>query len=237
MAEHTVKAFDEDITRIRGLIAEMGGLAEVAVQEAMDALINSDETLADAVVARDKKIDALEVEVDKLAVRIIALRAPMADDLREVVAALKISGVVERIGDYAKNIAKRTSVLVQMYPLEGAPSDLRRMAQAVEMMLKDALDSYIRRDLALAHDVRMRDMDVDQMYNALFRTFLTYMMEDPRNITGCMHMHFIAKNIERMGDHVTSIADQVIFLVTGEMPTEVRPKSDKTPFMTDPKDE
>ena len=231
MTEHTVKAFDEDITRIRGLIAEMGGLAEVAVQEAIDALINSDESLADSVVVRDKKIDALEVEVDKLAVRIIALRAPMADDLREVIAALKISGVVERIGDYAKNIAKRSNVLAHMPVIDGAGMALRRMSSTVEKMLKDALDSYVHRDAALASDVRARDLEVDQMYNALFREFLTHMMEDPRNITACMHLHFIAKNIERMGDHATSIAEQVIYLVTGEMPEESRPKSESvTPF-------
>ena len=145
---------------------------------------------------------------------------------------MKISGNLERCGDYAKNLAKRTSVLVQMQPPSGAATSLRRMAREVELMMKDVLDAYMQRDAELADEVRRRDEDVDQMYNALFREFLTFMMEDPRNITSCMHLHFIAKNIERMGDHVTSIADQVIYLVKGTMPDEARPKGDRTPFVT-----
>ena len=234
--EHIASVFDRDLEAIQAHILKMGGLVETAILDSARALETRDEEAALAVRRGDRAIDEMELLINEEAARLLALRAPVSKDLRVVLAVMKISANLERIGDYAKNIAKRTSVLVQMYPLEGAPSDLRRMAQAVEMMLKDALDSYIRRDLALAYDVRMRDSDVDQMYNALFRTFLTYMMEDPRNITGCMHMHFIAKNIERMGDHVTSIADQVIFLITGEMPTDLRPKSDKTPFMSDPKE-
>ena len=141
---------------------------------------------------------------------------------------MKIAANLERIGDYAKNMAKRTALLAQMSPISGAQSALRRMAREVNEMLKDALDAYIQRDTAKAAEVIQRDADVDQMYNALFREFLTFMMEDPRNITPCMHLHFMAKNTERMGDHVTSIAEQVIYLVTGKMPEENRPKGDVT---------
>jgi phosphate transport system protein len=141
---------------------------------------------------------------------------------------MKISGNLERCGDYAKNLAKRTGVLLQMEPVGGSPKSIRRMAREVEQMLKMALDAYIQRDVGLAEQVRARDLDVDQMYTSIFREFLTYMMEDPRNITACMHLHFIAKNIERMGDHATSIAEQVIYLVTGEMPEESRTKGDNT---------
>ena len=137
---------------------------------------------------------------------------------------MKIAGSLERVGDYAKNIAKRSDVLMQAAPVAGSGGAIRRMAKAVEGMMRDAIDAYIQRDAALAADVRARDIEVDQMYNALFREFLTYMLEDPRNITSCMHLHFIAKNIERMGDHATSISEQVIYLVTGELPDEPRPK-------------
>jgi phosphate transport system protein len=177
----------------------------------------------------DAAIDGLEERVNEECARTIARRQPAAGDLRTILTVLKISNNLERIGDYAKNMAKRTSVLVQMQPIEGSAGSIRRMAKQVEVMLKDALDAYIQRDAELAEDIRQRDMDVDQMYNALFRNFLTHMMEDPRNITACMHLHFIAKNIERMGDHVTSIAEQVIYLVTGDMPDDDRPKQDRTP--------
>ncbi len=193
MAEHTVKAFDEDITRIRGLIAEMGGLAEVAVQEAMDALINSDEALANAVVARDKKIDALEVEVDKLAVRIIALRAPMADDLREVVAALKISGVVERIGDYAKNIAKRVDRIERRKMFEPLTL-LPAMGDLASEMVHDVLTAYGARDVVLAREVIVRDRKMDGFYDSLFRNLVSFMMENPATISSAAQMLFIARN-------------------------------------------
>lgn len=214
---------------------KMGGLVEAAILDAATSLETRDEELAAQVRRNDRLIDELETRVNEEAARLIALRAPTAIDLRTVLSVMKISSNLERVGDYAKNMAKRTSVLVQMTPIEGSASDIRRMAKSVELMLKDALDSYIHRDVTLAQDVRLRDREVDQMYNALFRQFLTYMMEDPRNITGCMHLHFIAKNIERMGDHVTSIGEQVIYLVTGEMPEEARPKGDNTPYMAEPR--
>lgn len=235
--KHIASVYDRDLEAVQAHIMKMGGLVESAILDAARSLETRDEDLANDVRGRDKQIDELETLVNEEAARLIALRSPAAGDLRTVLTVMKISGNLERIGDYAKNIAKRTSVLVQMSPLGGAPSDIRRMAQAVELMLKDALDSYIMRDVDLARDVRVRDGEVDQMYNAMFRQFLTYMMEDPRNITGCMHLHFIAKNVERMGDHVTSIADQVIYLVTGEAPTDSRPKQDRTSLMASPKDQ
>ena len=219
MAEHTVKAFDEDITRIRGLIAEMGGLAEVAVQEAMDALINSDETLADAVVARDKKIDALEVEVDKLAVRIIALRAPMADDLREVVAALKISGVVERIGDYAKNIAKRVDRIERRKMFEPLTL-LPAMGDLASEMVHDVLTAYGARDVVLAKEVIVRDRKMDGFYDSLFRNLVSFMMENPATISSAAQMLFIARNLERIGDHATNVAEMIHYAATGTYPPD-----------------
>jgi phosphate transport system protein len=184
--------------------------------------------LARTVRQGDKAIDGLEELINEEAARLIALRAPAASDLRLVLSVMKIAGNLERIGDYAKNMAKRTGVLAQGPNISEGTAALRRMAREVERMLKDALDSYIQRDVELAADVIERDRDVDQMYNALFREFLTHMMEDPRNISACMHLHFIAKNTERMGDHVTSIAEQVIYLVTGDKPEEDRQKADTT---------
>ena len=228
--KHISSAFDRDLETLQALIMKMGGLVEASIHNAAAALLDRDEELAKQVRIADKAIDALEEEINQEAARVIALRAPVASDLRTVLSVMKISGNLERVGDYAKNMAKRTSVLVQMPAVDGASHSIRRMARDVELMLKDALDAYIQRDAELAEDVRERDDDVDQIYNTLFREFLTHMMEDPRNITACMHLHFIAKNMERMGDHVTSIGEQVIYLVTGEMPEETRPKSDNTPF-------
>ncbi|QIE44501.1 phosphate signaling complex protein PhoU [Pseudohalocynthiibacter aestuariivivens] len=225
---HIASAFDRDLETIQAQIMKMGGLVEEAIIDAAISLETRDGELADTVRRRDKAIDALEMQINEEAARVIALRSPTAKDLRLILSVIKISANLERIGDYAKNMAKRTGLLAGYAPVEGSPAALRRMAREVERMLKDALDSYIQRDVALAAEIIQRDEDVDQMYNALFREFLTFMMEDPRNITSCMHLHFIAKNTERMGDHVTSIAEQVIYLVTGEMPDEARPKGDLT---------
>ena len=170
----------------------------------------------------------MEERINTEAARLIALRSPAATDLRTVLTVMKISGNLERIGDYAKNMGKRVPVLIDAVPVDGSKSALRRMAKDVEAMLKDVLDAYIQRDAEKAEDVRQRDHEVDQMYNALFRELLTHMLEDPRQITACMHLHFIAKNVERMGDHVTSIAEQVIYLVRGALPEESRPKGDMT---------
>ncbi len=228
--QHIQSVFDRDLEAIQALIMKMGGLVETAIVDAAKSLETRDEELARRVREADKQIDSLEEQVNDEAARVLALRSPTASDLRTVLTVIKISGNLERVGDYAKNLAKRTTVLVQLDPVEGAAKSIRRMAREVEIMMKDVLDSYIQRDAEKAEAVRLRDQEIDQMYNALFREFLTFMMEDPRNITSCMHLHFIAKNIERMGDHVTSIADQVIYLVTGEMPDDARPKGDRTPY-------
>ena len=223
---HIVAAFDRDLEAIQALIMKMGGLVEAAIEEASIALDTSDTDLAQKVRSGDKAIDALEEKVNEEAALVIALRQPTAGDLRTVLSVFRLSASLERIGDYAKNMAKRTRVITELQTIPGASASLRRMSRQVQMMLKDALDAYIQRDADLAADVRERDLEVDQMYTALFREFLTFMMEDPRNITPCMHLHFIAKNIERMGDHVTSIAEQVIYLVTGEYPDDEREKVD-----------
>ena len=194
----------------------------------MEALESRDDTLAQQVRSADEVIDQLEETINEHAARIIALRAPTAIDLRLILSVIKISSNLERIGYYAKNMAKRTQLLSQTAPISDSVGTLRRMTRTVEGMLKDALDAYIQRDAALATDVIARDVDVDQMYNALFRELLTFMMEDPRNITACLHLHFISKNTERMGDHVTSIAEQVVYLTTGTKPDEARPKADET---------
>lgn len=224
--KHIMSAFDRDLESIQAEVIRMGGLVETAISDAARALETRDEELAEEVRRRDRAIDQLEAQVNESAARLIALRAPTATDLRLVLTVIKVAAALERVGDYAKNMAKRTHLLAQMPVIEGAGLGLRRMVGTVETLLRDALDSYIQRDVALAADVRARDLEVDQMYNALFREFLTHMMEDPRNITACMHLHFIAKNIERMGDHATSIAEQVLYLVSGSLPDEPRPKSD-----------
>ena len=212
--DHTVKAFDEDITRLRGLIAEMGGLAEVALREAMEALVKGNSELAKAVVARDKRIDALEAEIDRLAVRTLALRAPMADDLREVIAALKIAGVIERIGDYSKNIAKRADKIEgrrKFEPLTLLPA----MADVAGAMVHDVLTAYAARDPALAAEVIARDDKVDAFYDSIFRNLVSHMMENPASISSAAELLFVARNIERIGDHATNVAEMVHYAATG----------------------
>jgi phosphate transport system protein len=225
---HILTAFDRDLEAAQALVMRMGGMVETALLDAAEALDTRDEDLAARVRAGDKVIDALEDEINTRCANLLALRGPTAGDLRTVLTVMKIAAALERAGDYAKNLAKRTAVLSQMAPVPGASGSIRRLAKAVVQMLTDALDAYIRRDVKLAEDVRKRDRDVDQMYNSIFREFLTHMMEDPRNIGPCMHLHFIAKNIERVGDHATSVAEQVIYLVTGAMPGDERPKVDST---------
>ena len=225
---HILSAFDRDLEAAQALVMRMGGLVETALLDAAEALDTRDEDLAARVRAGDAAIDALEDEINTKCALLLALRGPTAGDLRTVLTVMKIAAALERAGDYAKNLAKRTAILSQMTQVQGASGSIRRLAKAVVQMLTDALDAYIRRDLKLAQDVRTRDRDVDQMYNSIFREFLTHMMEDPRTIGACMHLHFIAKNIERVGDHATAVAEQVIYLVTGAMPGDERPKVDST---------
>ncbi|MHA6323747.1 phosphate signaling complex protein PhoU [Roseivivax sp. CAU 1753] len=230
LIRHIHSAFDRDLEGIQAQIMKMGGLVEAAIRDAARSLETRDEELAAQVRAGDKTIDALEDSLNDEAARVIAIRSPAASDLRVVLSVMRMSANLERIGDLSKNMAKRTGVLSQLTPVEGTATSLRRMAREVERMLKDALDAYIQRDADLARDVIERDSDIDQMYNTLFRELLTHMLEDPRSITACMHLHFIAKNIERMGDHVTSIAEQVVFVVSGEHPNKPREKADRTSF-------
>ncbi len=225
---HIASAFDRDLETLQALIMKMGGLVEDGITKAATSLEKRDEELAEEVRRADVAIDQLEEQINEEVARVIAMRQPIAVDLRVILTVLKVSSNLERIGDYAKNMAKRTTVLAGMQQVNGSAASIRRMAKEVERMLKDVLDAYIQRDADLAMEVIQRDTDVDQMYNALFREFLTFMMEDPRSITACMHLHFIAKNTERMGDHVTNVAEEVVYLVTGERPDEKRPKDDQT---------
>ena len=226
MVDHTVKAFDSEISQLRGLIAEMGGLAEVAIRDAIDSLTRRDEELAHQVVAQDARLDALEAEVDRLAVRTIALRAPMADDLRDVIAALKISGVIERIGDYAKNIARRVNEMEgrsKIEPITLIPA----MAEIAQGMVRDVLNAYGSRDAILAVEVIRRDEKLDQFYNTLFRSLLTHMMENPATISSAAQLLFIARNLERIGDHATNVAEMVYYAATGEYCSERDAKDER----------
>jgi len=228
-SEHIVKAFDEELQRLNAVVLRMGGIAEAQLAGAIEALVKRDSDLAQKVVAGDEAIDQMDIELDDNAVRTLALRQPMANDLREVIAALKISGDLERIGDYAKNVAKRTLALNQLAPHDAARS-IPRMAKLVQAIIKDVLDAYAKHDANRAIDVWHRDEEVDEMYTALFRELLTYMMEDPRNITPCTHLLFIAKNIERIGDHATNIAETTHYLSTGKRIGGGRPKGDLSSF-------
>ena len=212
--EHTVKAFDQDIGQLRGLIGQMGGLAEQAIADAMTALQRGDLDLARRVREGDKALDALEMEVERTAVRVIALRAPMANDLREVVAALKIAGVVERIGDYAKNIAKRVPMIESGSRIEPL-STLAAMARMASGMVHDVLNAFVARDADAAREVCARDDALDDFYDSIFRTLVTYMVENPRTISQVAHLLFVAKNLERIGDHATNVAEMVYFAATG----------------------
>ena len=212
---HTLKAFDQDIDRLRALISQMGGLAEHAIGEAMRCLIQRDSEGALRVVENDKKLDALEIETERRAVQLIALRAPMAGDLRDVVAALKISGVVERIGDYAKNIAKRVPQLEGASKIEPL-SLLPEMARIATSMVHDVLDAFVQRDAEVAVQVCKRDDAVDDFYDSIFRTLLTHMMENPHNISHATQLLFVAKHLERVGDHATNIAEMVYYAATGQ---------------------
>ena len=229
---HTVKAFDQDLDQLRASIAQMGGLAEAAIADSMRALMQRDIETANRVIADDRKIDALEAEVERNAVQLIALRAPMADDLREVVAALKIAGVVERIGDYAKNIAKRVHLIEHSRDL-GPMALLPEMARIVGEMVHNVLDAFAARDFAKAEAVCERDQAVDNFYNSIFRTLLTFMMENSQNITAATHLLFVAKNLERMGDHATNVAEMVYFAATGEHMAERTKGGDRVPDQSD----
>ncbi len=228
MTEHTMKAFDADLQDLARMVAEMGGLAEQQISDAIDALDRRDATLSQQVIASDVQIDALQREVEEKVILTIARRQPMAVDLREIVGALRISNDLERIGDLAKNIAKRVLVLDSEFRSQKVMRGVEHMAELVLAQIKDVLDAYARRDAQKAIAVWRSDEGVDAVNNSLFRELLTYMMEDPRNIGICIHLLFCSKNIERMGDHATNIAETVYYMVEGRMLGEDRPKGDKT---------
>ena len=225
-ADHIVKTFDEDLTQMINMIAEMGGLAESQLAEAVMALVRRDEALAARVIDHDERQDELEEDIEAQVIRLLALRQPMALDLRTVVAALKIAAELERIGDYAKNVAKRSLTLMQTQPVGNAANTIMRMGSIAGDMIHNVIDAYLNKDIVKADEVRARDQDVDQLHTGLFRELLTYMMEDPRNITACTHLLFVAKNIERIGDHATNIAESVHYLVAGERNERERSKQD-----------
>ncbi|WP_298809190.1 phosphate signaling complex protein PhoU [uncultured Sphingomonas sp.] len=224
--EHTVKAFDQDIGQLRGLISQMGGLAEAAIGNAMLALQRGDHELAAQVRADDRKIDAIQHEVERAVVRIIALRAPMANDLREVVAALKIATVVERIGDYAKNIAKRVPQIDSEHRIDPI-STLPAMARMAADMVRDVLDAFAARDPDAAIAICERDDALDDFYDSIFRTLVTYMVENPKTISQCAHLLFVAKHLERIGDHATNVAEMIHFAAHGT-PIADRERSEPT---------
>ncbi len=229
---HIVTGFDEDLGHIETLLLEMGGLVEAQVNDGVQALITRDVEAGQRVRRRDKQVDAFESKIDEMAIRVIAMRQPMAVDLRRVVTALKITSSLERMGDYAKNMGKRVEVLAEADNLGGATDAIERMSGIVREMIGDVLDAFVARDTAMAYEIRDRDEQVDQLHNTMFREMLTYMMERPENITPCMHLLFIAKNVERMGDHTTGIAEQIIYMVDGALPDDNRQKGDETAFFS-----
>src|SRR5246500_663179 len=230
VTEHTAKAFDADLQDLARLVAEMGGMAEKQIGDAVDALNTHDITLAARTTALDDKIDYLQREIEEKAVLTIARRQPMAVDLREIVGALRVSNDLERIGDLAKNIGKRVMALDGEFHPPKLIRGVEHMGSLVLAQLKEVLDSYARHDLKKALAVWNGDEEVDAMCTSLFRELLTYMMEDPRNITFCIHLMFCAKNIERMGDHATNIAETVYYMIEGHALADQRPKGDTTTF-------
>ena len=225
MTEHTVRSFSQDLEELSGDLARMGGLAEDMLSDAIQAISTRDLALADTVVARDPQVDSLQIEAEKKILRLLALRQPLARDLRQTISALKIAAELERIGDLAKNIAKRAKVLDTIEPI-AALKGVARMGKLVTAQLKRVLDAYSALEADAANKVWTRDEEVDEHYQSLFREVVTYMIEDPRTISACAHLLFVAKNLERIGDHCTNIAEEIHFLVTGETLTSERPKVD-----------
>ena len=232
MPEHTLKRFDEELERLSATISEMGGLTESQFADSLRALRERDTEIAEKVIAEDPRVDALDEAVQEQTIRLLALRQPMAVDLRVILSSIKIAAALERIADYAKNTAKRSIVLNQTTPPASAVAGIDRLGRLVRTALKDVLDAFAHGDVVKAHDVWERDEEIDQVYTGLFRELLTYMLEDPRMITGCTHLMFIAKNIERAGDHVTNIAELVSFRTTGHGFDEARRKGSAAMYAT-----
>jgi phosphate transport system protein len=235
MPDHIVKAYDQDISELRNMLVEMGGLAEEQLDNSVRALSKRDTALAEQVIRNDEKLDVLERQVEEKAILTIAKRQPMALDLREIMVSIRVASDIERIGDLAKNTAKRTHAISEALPRK-LSTGLARMGSMAQVQLKDVLDSYSQRNDDKAMQVWRSDEDLDALYNSIFRELLTYMMEDPRNISLCTHLLFGAKNLERIGDHTTNIAENVHFLIHGKTIVEGRPKKDVTAMMN-PSDE
>ncbi len=228
-AEHIVKSYEHELAKLRDLVTQMGGLVESQVALATDAVVNGDGAAATRAVEQDPAVDAIEREAEQFVIRLLALRQPVASDLRQIVATLKITGDLERIGDYAANVAKRSIVLNQ-FALPFTLSGLGHMSRLVQENLKLVIDAIDLRSPEKAVQVWRADQAVDDLYNALFRELITYMMEDPRNITPCTHLLFVAKNMERIGDHATNIAEVTYYAITGEVLPEGRPKGDNSAY-------
>jgi phosphate transport system protein len=227
MSDHIMKAYDNDLAALKSMLSQMGGMAEEQLAKGIDALIRRDTKLADAVVKADEKLDAMEIAIEEKAVLTIAKRQPMAKDLRNIMVAIRIAADIERIGDLAKNIAKRSHALQDSIPPRLTKS-LERLGELSQSQVKLVLDAFAASDASSAMKVWRHDEDIDALYTSIFRELLTYMMEDPRMIGACTHLLFAAKNIERIGDHATNIAENIHYLVHGEILTEQRPKNDKT---------
>jgi phosphate transport system protein len=228
MAEHIVSSYDADLQSLRRRITEMGGVAEKMLSDATDALVRREVPLAQTVIAADTRLDVLQREIEETAILTIARRQPLAVDLRETVSAIRVSGDLERIGDLAKNIAKRVLAIAGQFQPQRIVAGVQHMSDLVAEQLKDVLDAFTEGDVEKALDVWRRDGAIDALHTSLFRELLTYMMEDPRNITFCTHLLFCAKNIERIGDHTTNIAETIHYLVTGQTLQVERPKNDRT---------
>jgi phosphate transport system protein len=226
MVEHIHRAYDDELESLTAELSRMGGLAEVEVVDSIRAITRRDVALAQAVIGRDARLDEIEIDIERRAIRLIALRQPVADDLRRTIAALKISMNLERCGDLAKNIAKRALVIAETDPMTPVTRSIERMGELVAGRLKDVLDAFAARDIDRARVVWQRDQEVDEHYDSIFRELLTYMMGDPRTIASSAHLLFVAKNLERIGDHATNIAEIIMYEVTGEQLTDQRPKLD-----------
>ncbi len=225
---HIVASFDDDLAELNTMLARLGGLAEKQFADAIDALERRDIQNIDEIIARDAELDEVEFALNERGIEIIALRAPVARDLRRVIVTLKVASVLERIGDYAKNVAKRSRVIIEHENSKSDNVSLARMAGLVQQMLNQVLDAYVSSDADLAMDVRDRDMEVDRLHTSLFREMLERMSENPDQVSASSHLLFIAKNIERIGDHTTGIAEQIFFLKNGQYPSDERPKADKS---------
>jgi phosphate transport system protein len=229
MNEHIVKSYEQELKRLSTFITDMGGMVEAQVAAACQAIINKDSDAATRAMEADPAVDAMERQVEQFTIRLLALRQPMAQDLRQIVTSLKITGDMERIGDYAANVAKRSLVL-QQFTMPFALSGLSHMARLVQENLKTIVDAFGESNTEKALHVWRSDEQIDEIYNALFRELITYMMEDPRNITPCTHLLFIAKNLERIGDHATNIAETIYYAVKGVPLTDARPKGDVSAY-------